>query len=347
MDIYNLINSKAISEHCRKIKHQFNTEELAVLIYRNKRMSVDEKISAYNELISDYADIEVIERINCKYYSSVKDMIKGEINRLEALKEKLEKQESNVIYTYNSFWDNGTYIVKGKNEYKDVYTNFKEVKDLINEDIKGDKDKELLSFRITKRPLGKENKYEITAEYLVTENKELKMVNIYDFESDWLDISNIFLNIPTPFKKGDLLVSNSKTPFREGHILNYDKYPFVLNYLCTWQENLQQILDKGNRDSSDMQGLGYYISENGVVLDNNHDYDSWEYYKGELKGESRILKAISSCIKGEISIDLLLETYKYILADKEVACAFWYGFTDEGLKLAGLSAEDIKKVREK
>lgn len=65
MDIYNLINSKAISEHCRKIQHQFNTEELAVLIYRNKRMSVDEKISAYQELISDYPDMEVIERINC------------------------------------------------------------------------------------------------------------------------------------------------------------------------------------------------------------------------------------------------------------------------------------------
>ena len=43
MDIYNLINSKAIAEHCRKIKHQFNKEELAVLIYRNKYMSVDEK----------------------------------------------------------------------------------------------------------------------------------------------------------------------------------------------------------------------------------------------------------------------------------------------------------------
>ena len=43
----NLINSKAISEHCRKIKHKFNTEELAVLIYRNRTMSIDEKISIF------------------------------------------------------------------------------------------------------------------------------------------------------------------------------------------------------------------------------------------------------------------------------------------------------------
>lgn len=347
MDIYSLINSKAIQEHCRKIQHQFNTEELAVLIYRNKRMSIDEKISAYQELITDYPDMEVIERINCKHYDSVKDMIQGEINRLETLREKLEKEEQDVIYIYNSFWFNGYRIIEGKNEYRDVYTNFKEVKKLIDDDIKDDEDNELLSFRITKRPLGKENKYEITAEYLVTENKELKMVNIYDFKSDWLDISNIFLNIPTPFKEGDLLVSTSKTPFGEGHILSYYKYPFVLYYLATWRENLQHLLNKGNYDSSDMQGLGYYISEYGLVLDNNHDYDSWEYFEGELKGESRTLKAISSFMKQEIGLDLLLETYKYILADKEVKGAFWYGFTDDGLEFAGLSDKDIKRINEK
>lgn len=59
----------------QKIEHKFNTEELAVLIYRNKSMDIEEKIKAYQELISDYPDMEVIERINCKHYNSVKDMI--------------------------------------------------------------------------------------------------------------------------------------------------------------------------------------------------------------------------------------------------------------------------------
>ena len=85
MDIYNLINSKAIQEHCRKIGHKFNTEELTVLIYRNKKMSVEDKIKAYQELIEKYEDMEVIERINCKHYDSVKDMIRGEIKRIKEL----------------------------------------------------------------------------------------------------------------------------------------------------------------------------------------------------------------------------------------------------------------------
>ena len=50
LDEYDLINSLSIGNYCRKIKHKFNTEELAVLVYRNKRMSIDEKISIYKKL---------------------------------------------------------------------------------------------------------------------------------------------------------------------------------------------------------------------------------------------------------------------------------------------------------
>ena len=82
VDEYDLINSLSIGKYCRKIKHEFNTEELVVLIFRNKRMSIDEKISKYEELIKNYPDMEVIERINCKHHDSVKELIKGEIERL-------------------------------------------------------------------------------------------------------------------------------------------------------------------------------------------------------------------------------------------------------------------------
>ena len=30
IDEYNLVNSEAISEHCRKIKHKFNTEDKCI-----------------------------------------------------------------------------------------------------------------------------------------------------------------------------------------------------------------------------------------------------------------------------------------------------------------------------
>lgn len=201
MDVYNLINSKAIQKHCRKIKHKFNTEEIAVLIYRNKTMSIEEKISAYQELIDKYEDMEVIERINCKYYDSVKDMIRGEIKRIENLVKMLKKDEQDVVYSYNYWCNSYGRIIDGKNEYRDIYKTFNEVQELINKEIKEDKEKEIISFCITKRTVSKQEKYTIRAEYILTENRNLKMVNIYNFEDEWLDISNICLNIPTPFKR--------------------------------------------------------------------------------------------------------------------------------------------------
>ena len=88
----------------------------------------------------------------------------------------------------------------------------------------------------------------------VVENTEIKLINI-EYNSDILDIDQIFLNIPTPFKKCDILVSKSRTMF------NYGDYSdiFVLDYLCTWKEGIEDTLTKGNYDSSDMIGYGYYL----------------------------------------------------------------------------------------
>lgn len=347
MDNYDLINSKAIGNYCRKIKHKFNTEELAVLIYRCKKISIEEKITLYNELINDYPDMEVIKRVNCKHYDSVKDMIKSEIARLQNLIKILKKEESNVVYSYNYYCkcSNRSYgIIQGKNEYIDIYKTYKEVIKLINKEIQEDEDKEILSFSIRKRTVSNTNKCDIRAEYLLDENRNIKMVNIYNFENEWLDISNICLNIPTPFKKGDLLISNSLSPFMEGFILDYDEFPFVLEYLCNWNNKFQDLLDRGNHDSSDMQGMGYLVSEEGFLYaDNVFNYDNWEYFNGELEGKSRILKAVSSFIKKDISLDLFVHAYDFFKTEDNRHMLQFY--TDEGLKAIGLSDLDIAKIK--
>lgn len=93
-----------------------------------------------------------------------------------------------------------------------------------------------------------------------------------------------------------------------------------------------------------MQGWGYYISDSNIVLDNNHDYDSWEYFDGELVGMERILKALSSLLKGEIEISLFLNAYDKM---KEEYNDFLNSYTDEGLKLCGFSEKEILEIRGK
>lgn len=118
----------------------------------------------------------------------------------------------------------------------------------------------------------------------------------------------------------------------------------MLEQLVTWDKNFQELLNEGNHDSSDMQGLGYLVSENGrVYSDNVFDYDSWEYFEGKLEGYERILKTISSLMKNEIGIDLLLNAYEVIKSDYNKESLHWY--TDEELELVGFSKDDIENIK--
>lgn len=229
-DEYNLINSRAIGDYCRSIKHKFNTEELAVLVYRNKRMTIEEKIEKYTDLINNYSDMEVIERINCKHYDSVKTMIKEEIQRLNTVYKELTQDESDSICVWTEY-NKSTLRYDHNSDMKNTFKTFKETFEDIQNYIEEYDD--TISFQITKKYFNK-NK-EIYARYVV-ENKKIKLVNIEN-NVDILDIDQIFLNIPTPFKKGDILVSKSRTMF------NYGDYSdiFVLDYLCTWKEGLEDI----------------------------------------------------------------------------------------------------------
>lgn len=336
-DDYNLINSRAIADYCRIIKHKFNTEELAVLVYRNNRMSIDEKINKYKDLIKNYPDMEVIECINCKHYDSVKVMIQGEIDRLEKLYKKfIADDNENAIYSWTELnkstqkWSGIIDLIKNsKKTYKEIQKN---IKYYINEY------NDTLSYRIIKKFFGKKEKI-IYAEYIVV-NKQSKLINIAETEADYLDIDNIFLNIPTPFKKGDILISNSSSMKNIGDCGEI----FVLDYLCTWRENLKEYLAKGNYDSSDMIGYGYYLyGEDSIkfVRDCKWDYDSFEYYDGELEGNNRIFKDISSFLKNKIGLELFVHAYDFYKAENERRLPDFY--TDESLKLAGFTDADILK----
>ena len=247
MDVYKLINSRAIADHCRKIKHQFNTEELAVLIYRNKYMSVDEKIQAYNELITDYPDIPVLERFNCRNYDSIRDLIKSEITRLNTLVDKLKLDEPDVVYTYEAYYKSIS-MYRDYSKIANLYKTFSETITAVTEEITEDDD--VLMFKLYKTSLT-DDFPNIVAKYTVNEDNKIKMVNLYDTKHIDLDIDNIFINIPTPFKRGDILVSYGNVPAIDG-VLPDKKEIFVLDYLFTWREDLKEKLAKGNFDSSDM-----------------------------------------------------------------------------------------------
>ena len=335
-DNYDLINSKAIGDYCREIGHKFNTEELAVLIYRSKKVNIFEKISKYQDLIDNYPDMEVIERINCNHYDSVKTLIQEEINRLKNLFEDLIKEDKKCAYTWYEYnkttkrEDTSPYHISKnlKGTYKDVYD---DVANYVNEFD------DTISFTIIKKIFG-EKERTIFSKYNVI-NKKIILMNIYEDEDIYLDINNIFVYMPTPFKKGDILISKSQTMSNIGD--NGDI--FVLDNLITWRENIKKLLAKGNYDSSDMVGYGYYLYDDKAqfTYDNKWDYDSFEYYEGEFEGNNRILKAISSYLKGEIDFELLIHAYD-LFKIESINKSMPDFYTDDGLKKAGFTDVDIE-----
>ena len=333
MDVYNLINSKAIAEHCRKIQHQFNIEEIAILIYRNKSMNIEEKIQAYNELIRDYEDMPMIKHFHCGPYDSVKNVIKIEIERLKDVYSKLKSSNENSYYMYGAYYiSSGRYdeIFKAYNKFDDV------MKEIVREITE---DNDIGEFNIVKKSFTDD--YKITAEYYV-KNKKETLVNVYDSKNSNPDIGTIFLNLPTPFKKGDLLCSNENAPFYKGYIHKSNNV-FCLNWLITWDRNLNERLVNGYCDYSDMMGNGYYIYEDDLIIEECFEYDSWEYFEGKLIGMQRLLKGVKNLLQGEINLDLFVQTYNVMR--KESLYNHLNYYTYEGRELAGFNKEDIEKMK--
>lgn len=338
-DDYDIINSKAISNYCRKIMYQFNIEELAVLVYRNNEMNIEEKIVKYQDLIDNYTDMEVIERINCKHYDSVKTLIQEEINRLKNLYENFIKEDKKCAYIWYEY--NKTTKKEELSPYH-ISRNLKETyKDVYDDVVSYVKEyDDTISFTIIKKFFG-EKERTICSKYNVI-NKKIILINIYEDEDTYLDINNIFVYMPTPFKKGDILIAKNKKMSNIGD--NGDI--FVLDNLVTWHENIKECLAKGNHDSSDMVGYGYYLYDDKAefTYDDKWDYDSFEYYEGKLEGNNRILKAISSYLKGEIDMELLIHAYD-VFKIESINKGMPDFYTDEGLKKAGFSDVDIQNEK--
>ena len=180
----------------------------------------------------------------------------------------------------------------------------KEIENYVN------KYNDLKSLIITKKIFGE--KVRVICAYYNIINKIPKLIKIYDEDDEYLvhkysDIDYIFVYMPTPFKRGDILKVENPSSINYGD----NGEIFVLENLITWHKDIKEYLTKGKFNSSDMVGSGYYLYNDGpeFVFDKKWDYDCFEYYDDELVKNNRILKTISSYLKGEIDFEFLIYDY--------------------------------------
>ena len=92
-----------------------------------------------------------------------------------------------------------------------------------------------------------------------------------------------------------------------------------------------------------MRTMGYLLKDGSLQRDDTIGcYLDFEYCREELKGEMRILKALSLHAKGQIGIELLLKTYHIVLMEEEARREkkSLYDFSSTALKEVGIAPEE-------
>jgi hypothetical protein len=198
--------------------------------------------------------------------------------------------ESGAVYCHKVWWGSGDKI----SDY--VYSDFAKTLADARESWSREEVEEIRYYKIY---TDIERKIELIADY---DGNPLLIITIgagWDAllpDSDIQDMfgcDGFFVDIPMPFKRGDILAYHSR--------FNKEDIVFVLDSLCQDdEEHYQRYLDGELGDGGDINGHGLFATDEGLLC-YYHAYcqDRFAYYRGKLEGAQRILHYASLFLKGE------------------------------------------------
>ena len=221
MDIFNLIPSKDVADYCKKIGHSFNSLELACIIYNQRyvnSMSIPEQNTLYQEIIDDYPDMQFHKSVRFSVRSSVHEYLKALIKWNEAALDYFWNPNKNgrKLYYYElCAYDIGDLglgapvdPIKDVFKEHDEYKRFNSVEDLIT-DIRPywDKATDRDCIRIVTNAKGRK-----FPRFYADINRKGDIIALDDYKRiagaiNPGSLSHIHINIPVPFKAGDVVYS--------------------------------------------------------------------------------------------------------------------------------------------
>ena len=306
MDIYEFINSKAIREHCKKIGHNFSDLEKAYLINQSRNHTVEEKCSAWQDILDSTEDIKLPSREHHGYDNLFfHELLKALIDYNKSASEKFYKKGENAVYQYSLYWNDW-----GK-EDDDVHSDFEKCYSDAFDYYKHEFDNnEIRDFCIMKKYT---DGREITLSFNSKQNGYRFYIKGMAFLEQEKEICNylraFWFYIPTPFQKGEILYDPDRN---EVYVLK-ELYTDKKNFLKRWQES---------GDDTDMYATCYLVDDNGNLgSDQISPCLNLEYCdEDRIQGNKRILKLLGSYLKdsGNIPEDLLLNGYIRHLKENEL-----------------------------
>lgn len=299
MNIYSFFDSPDIAAHCEKLAHEFNPLEMAVIVAISDK-PMKEKHAAWRTIIAEYPDMPVPQSESFFAEKSLHEYLQKYIAREEKIMEDFYAKDD-AVYTYSvrqefplrkthsrewSNWDGGTFTTFSK-AWAAIWDYWW-------------KEDKVIEVSMRKRYLDtRENLIDV---HLNTEGEILWLFQYGEYGSDLDDLDMIFIHIPVPFEKGDLVEYNGEV--------------YVLQNLPHWFEfqlyNYENMVSGKCGDGGDMLFYGYYLCDRCNLHRTHRSYFyNLKFYTGKLEKHQRFLKVLSYYIKGKISDDVafLLDSF--------------------------------------
>jgi hypothetical protein len=320
MDIYSFICSKAVAEHCRSIGKTWNTLEMAVIIDRSNRTIAD-KHAAWMEMVEDYPDMPAMPNYHEVQFESVHAMIRERIAYEKQAIAWFKTPENGVYYNCRCNYKGGdafdndpfTTFEKALADLNEKWTESEVSNFCFQRIIVDDRESRLYAdtdyagnlYRID--AYAPDEVYEKWFPSFTRDNWE-SGINLKWHGFEFAEL--FFIDIPIPFKRGDILMSNG---WGRPEI-------FVLvenNDDLKSQEWYARSLRGEISDGTDMQSWGFFVYETGSLYHEHiGSYDEFEYYEGELKGKDRLLYYVSLFLRDELALDGLLTMHGRLIAEQ-------------------------------
>lgn len=328
-DIYSFINSSAIQNYCREIKHKFTAVEAAYLIWASENHSIEDKRKAFLTLIEKFPDMEIAERPWTPYIKSLHDFLNKFIEIENKYISIFYKDEQNCVYSYEIWYPCDENYCCDSRLFTKFQACYKEIQKDVYEfmDYKGKGyDISFVYIKVKKQWLNLTD-FEKVKEITLLIDHNNNPMDIYDChtiisdeDSEILDaFRGMWPEIPTPFKKGDILTYKNKH--------NRGCEPFVLNTIPYWENAVPEVTLKHFRnrgDESDLAADIYGMSEDGTIFrDHGPCYLDMEYYE-EMEDSKKFLAVLSGFLKNEYDVAVLIEAYDYIKNEKRRNISYEY-----------------------
>lgn len=355
MDILDFINSRDIRGHLRKIGYQLSPLEAAFVIRDSAGHTFEEKLAAFEWLIQNSKDFGPFERNYCFHFETFHDFLRRYIAfRRVCLQRFLDGD--GAVYSYS--WSE-------RNDWIEDHRAFSTFADCLAAIRRDNEDGEAQGFLVRKTRLetaehyDKNNiqdarlnsGYEITSLESVPRDEEERMLAE---ALNW-----VWISLPTPFKRGDILqCMRAWVP--------YEEHPFVLDALTIWDrkdymlngfaegseetvradQTVRRLRENG--DSSDMGGYCYYLTRDfGLIRDHTPTFNflDLEYFRGELTGVHKGLRGVSQFLKGTVGMEVLVNGCVHALLEADLSekeLAYRNNYTKEGQAILGLTNGDCE-----